>query len=153
MQKPLPCTDSIGVNWASARFASCKLDCVCSSDLFSSPAECHVVAEHHAGSNDRLHSNLPETQQDETSSQLLFCLWSWVSRLLLFFFPSSFQHHLFGRSQNWLRVVAFCLENPETVRRFFSNLELSCCSSQFVEILNKPHLKQSLIVDWFSWLR
>lgn len=66
-----------------------KLDCVCSSDLFTSPAECHVVAGHPAGCNDRLHSNLPDTQQDKTSSQLLFCVWNCISILLLFS-PTSF---------------------------------------------------------------
>ena len=64
--------------------ADCKPDCVCSSDLFTSPAECHVVAGHPAGCNDRLHSNLPDTQQDKTSSQLLFCVWNCISILLLF---------------------------------------------------------------------
>lgn len=111
MQKPLPYKDSIGVIEASARSASCKLDCVCvcvcSSDLFSSPAECHVVAEHHAGSNDRLHSNLPQTQQDETRLQLLFCLWSCVSRLLLFFFLAS----SFLSLSKLVRVVVFCFKN------------------------------------------
>ncbi|KAJ4922618.1 hypothetical protein JOQ06_027874, partial [Pogonophryne albipinna] len=66
---------STGVTRGQSRLcrAGCKLDCVCSSDLFSPPAECHVVAGRPTGCNDRLHSNLPETQQDKTSSQLLFC--------------------------------------------------------------------------------
>lgn len=56
---------------------------VCSSDLFASPAESHVVAGHPAGCNDRLHSNLPDSQQEKTSSQLLFRVWNDASIPLL----------------------------------------------------------------------
>lgn len=80
--------------------ANCKLDCVCSSDLFTSPAECHVVAGHPAGCNDRLHSNLPDTQQDKTSSQLPYCVWSCISILLLFSLTSCLSVHITTKYSN-----------------------------------------------------
>lgn len=86
--------ENIDVMEGSVGFVSCELDCVCSSDLFSSPAERHVVAQCPAGCNDRLHSNLPETQQGKTSSRLLFCLYHlfyfctiiYFAELYIFFF-------------------------------------------------------------------
>lgn len=74
-----PNVGSVGCGWRAV-----GLVCVCVPVIYScSPAECHVVAGHPAGCNDRLHSNLPDSQQEKTSSQLLIWVWNDVSILLL----------------------------------------------------------------------